>query len=50
MIFILKMIFTFVYDHKNENHWSLLIIRYSILITWNRNTQNFFQRSTFNLH
>ena len=23
------MLFTFVYDRKNENHWSLLIIRYS---------------------
>ena len=22
-----------VYDHKNENHWSLLIIRYPLLIT-----------------
>ena len=22
-----------VYDHKNENHWSLLIIRYLLLIT-----------------
>ena len=27
------MLFTFVYDRKNENHWSLLIIRYSLLIT-----------------
>ena len=25
------MLFTFVYDRKNENHWSLLIIRYSLL-------------------
>ena len=33
MIFVLKMLFTFVYDRKNENHWSLLIIRYSLLIT-----------------
>ena len=24
MIFVLKMLFTFVYDRKNENHWSLL--------------------------
>ena len=31
MIFVLKMLFTFVYDRKNENHWSLLIIRYSLL-------------------
>ena len=28
MIFVLKMLFTFVHDRKNENHWSLLIIRY----------------------
>ena len=28
MTFVLKMLFsTFVYDHKNENHWSLLITR-----------------------
>ena len=27
------MLVTFVYDRKNENHWSLLIIRYSLLIT-----------------
>ena len=33
MIFVLSMLFTFVYDRKNENHWSLLIIRYSLLIT-----------------
>ena len=33
------MLFTFVYDRKNENHWSLLIIRYSLLITRNTNTQ-----------
>ena len=31
MIFILKMKFTFVYDRKNENHWSLLLICYSLL-------------------
>ena len=30
MIFVLKMLFTFVYDRKNENHW-LLLIRYSLL-------------------
>ena len=33
MIFVLKMLFTFVYECKNENHWSLLIIRYSLAIT-----------------
>ena len=33
MIFVLSMFFTFVYDRKNENHWSLLIIRYSLPIT-----------------
>ena len=33
MIFVFKMLVTFVYDRKNENHWSLLIIRYSLLIT-----------------
>ena len=38
MIFVLKMLFTFAYDRKNENHWSLLIIRYSLLITRNTNT------------
>ena len=32
MIFVLKMLFTFVYDRKNENHWSLLIIRYSLAL------------------
>ena len=38
MTFVLvKMLFTFVYDRKNENHWSSLIIRYSLLIT--RNTK-----------
>ena len=32
MTFVLEMLFsTFVYDRKNENHWSLLIIRYSLL-------------------
>ena len=39
MIFVLKMLFTLVYDRKNENHWSLLIIRYSLLITRNTNTR-----------
>ena len=29
MIFVLAMLFTFVYDRKNENHWSLFITRYS---------------------
>ena len=38
MIFILKMLFSFVYDLKNKNHWSLLIIRYSLLITQITNT------------
>ena len=38
MILVLKMLCTFVYDRKNENHWSLLIIRYSLLITRNTNT------------
>ena len=38
MIFVLKMLFTFVYDRENENDWSLLIIRYSLLITRNTNT------------
>ena len=33
MIFVLKMLFTFLYDRKNENHWSLLIYRYSLRIT-----------------
>ena len=28
-VFVLKMLFTFVYDCKDENHWSLLIIHYS---------------------
>ena len=37
MIFVLTMLLTFVYDRKNENHWSLLIIRYSLLITRNTN-------------
>ena len=31
MIFVLEMLFAFVYDRKNENHWSLLITRYSFL-------------------
>ena len=39
MIFVLKMLFTFVYDRKNENDWSLLIIRYSLLITRNTNAR-----------
>ena len=29
--FVLTMLLTFVYDRENENHWSLLIIRYSLL-------------------
>ena len=29
MIFVLKMLFTVVYDRKNENHWSL----YSLFVT-----------------
>ena len=31
MIFVLKMLFTFVYDPKNGNHWhySLLVTHYS---------------------
>ena len=33
------MLFTLVYNRKNENHWSLLIIRYSLLITQNTNTR-----------
>ena len=33
MIFVLKMLFTFVYNRKNENHWSLLVAHYSLLIT-----------------
>ena len=32
LLFTLTMIFTFVYDRKNEYHWSLLIIRYSLLV------------------
>ena len=43
MIFVLKMLFTFVYDRKNENHWSLLILRYSLLITRNTNTRKYGQ-------
>ena len=31
MTFVLTMLFAFVYDHKNENLWLLLIIRYSLL-------------------
>ena len=31
MIFVLAMLYTIVYDRKNENHWSLLVIRYSLL-------------------
>ena len=31
MIFVLAMLFTFVYDRNNENHWSLLAIRYSLV-------------------
>ena len=33
MIFVLTMLLTLAYDRKNENHWSLLIIGYSLLIT-----------------
>ena len=33
MIFVLTMLFTFVYDRKNENHWSLLVTQYSLLVT-----------------
>ena len=40
MIFVLLMLFTFVYDRKNENHWSLLGIRNSLLITRNTNTRS----------
>ena len=29
-----------VYDRMNENHWSLLIIHYFLLITRNTNTLN----------
>ena len=47
MIFVFKMLFTFVYDRKNENHWSLLIIRYSLLITRNTNTPEY--HNNFNL-
>ena len=39
MTFALKMLFTLVYDRKNDNHWSLLIIRHSVLITQNTNTR-----------
>ena len=31
MIFVPTMLFTFVYDRKNENHWSLLVTHYSLL-------------------
>ena len=33
MIFVLTMLFTFVYDRKNENHghYSLFITHYSLL-------------------
>ena len=33
MIFVLTMLLTFVYDRKNENHWSLLVTQYSLLVT-----------------
>ena len=33
MIFVLTMLFTFVYDRKNENHWSLLVAQYALLVT-----------------
>ena len=39
IIFVLAMLFTFAYDRKNENRWSLLIIRYSLLITRNTNAR-----------
>ena len=32
MIFVLTMLFTFVYDRKNENHWSLLVTHDLLLI------------------
>ena len=31
MIFVLTNVIYIVYDRKNENHWSLLITRYSLL-------------------
>ena len=36
MIFVLAMLFTFVYDRKNENHWSLLITRNTNTPNWPR--------------
>ena len=42
MIFVLTNVIYIVYDRKNENHWSLLITRYSLLgiqTPSNRNTQ-----------
>ena len=38
MIFVLTMLFILFNDRKNKNHRSLLITRYSLLITWNTNT------------
>ena len=36
MIFVLTNVIYIVYDRKNENHWSLLIItRYSLVIARN---------------
>ena len=32
MIFVLKLLFTFVSDRKNQNHWSLFT-HYSLLIS-----------------
>ena len=31
MIFVVTNVIYIVYDRKNENHWSLLITRYSLL-------------------
>ena len=39
MIFVLTNVIYIVYDRKNENHWSLLITHYSLLITRNTNTR-----------
>ena len=45
---VLTMLLTFVYDRKNENHWSLLIICYSLLITRNTNTRIIIVKSSAN--
>ena len=37
MIFVLTVLLTFVYDRKNENHWSFT--HYSLLISRNTNTR-----------